>query len=67
MPADYVIVGAGLFGVTFARNVAEQGHTVVLVDKRSHIGGRCRVIPVRSMILSLPSIVRCSSRKSHGA
>jgi UDP-galactopyranose mutase len=41
MPADYVIVGAGLFGVTFARNVAEQGHTVVLVDKRSHIGGNC--------------------------
>jgi UDP-galactopyranose mutase len=41
MPADYVIVGAGLFGVTFARNVAEQGHTVVLIDKRSHIGGNC--------------------------
>jgi UDP-galactopyranose mutase len=41
MPADYVIVGCGLFGATFARRVAEQGSSVVLVDKRSHIGGNC--------------------------
>ena len=41
MPADYVIVGCGLFGATFARRVAELGRSVVLVDKRDHVGGNC--------------------------
>jgi UDP-galactopyranose mutase len=30
-----------LFGATFARRVAEEGHTVLLVDKRPHVGGNC--------------------------
>jgi UDP-galactopyranose mutase len=38
---DYVIVGAGLFGGVFARQVAEAGHSVLLVDRRPHIGGNC--------------------------
>jgi len=38
---DYVIVGAGLFGSVLARRVAEAGRTVLLVERRPHIGGNC--------------------------
>lgn len=41
MSFDYVVVGAGLFGATFARRMAESGHDVVVLDRRKHIGGNC--------------------------
>ena len=41
MAFDYVIVGSGMFGSVFARLMAEHGKQVLLVDKRSHIGGNC--------------------------
>lgn len=36
---DYLIVGAGLFGAVFAHEAKEKGKKVLVVDKRSHIGG----------------------------
>lgn len=36
---DYVIVGAGLFGATVARELHKSGKKVLVVDKRSHLGG----------------------------
>ena len=36
---DYLIVGAGLFGATFARQAVDAGKTVLVIDKRDHIGG----------------------------
>lgn len=36
---DYLIVGAGLYGATFAQVVHEAGKRVLVIDKRSHIGG----------------------------
>lgn len=36
---DYLIVGAGLFGATFARHAHLKGHSVLVVDKRNHSGG----------------------------
>lgn len=36
---DYLIVGAGLFGSVFAREAKERGKTVLVVDKRKHVGG----------------------------
>lgn len=36
---DYLIVGAGLFGAVFARQAMDKGYKVLVVDKRSHIGG----------------------------
>ena len=36
---DYLVVGAGLFGAVFARQAADAGKTVLVIDKRSHIGG----------------------------
>ena len=39
MKYDLLIVGAGLFGSTFAREAMDMGKTVLVVDKRGHIGG----------------------------
>ncbi|MCW3074115.1 MAG: UDP-galactopyranose mutase [Flaviaesturariibacter sp.] len=36
---DYVIVGAGLFGTTFAHQAKKAGKKCLVIDKRSHIGG----------------------------
>ncbi len=39
MKYDYLIVGAGLFGATFAYEATKKGKKCLLIDKRSHIGG----------------------------
>jgi len=39
MKYDYLIVGAGFFGATFAQAVTEYGKTSLVIDKRSHIAG----------------------------
>lgn len=36
---DYLIVGAGLFGSTFAYEATKKGKTCLVIDKRNHIGG----------------------------
>ena len=36
---DYLIVGAGLYGSTFAYEATKRGKKVLVIDKRSHIGG----------------------------
>lgn len=38
---DYLVVGAGLYGSVFARCAADAGRNVLVIDKRSHIGGNC--------------------------
>ena len=38
---DYLIVGAGLYGSVFARVMTDSGKKVLVIDKRSHIGGNC--------------------------
>lgn len=39
MKYDYVIVGAGLFGATFAYEANKRGKKCLVIDKRSHKGG----------------------------
>jgi UDP-galactopyranose mutase len=39
MTYDYLIVGAGLFGSTFAFEAAKRGKKVKVIDKRNHIAG----------------------------
>jgi UDP-galactopyranose mutase len=43
---DYLVVGAGLFGATFAWHARQQGKKVLVIDKRSHAGGNvfCREV-----------------------
>lgn len=36
---NYLIVGAGFYGATFAQQLAENGHSVTIIDKRPHIAG----------------------------
>ena len=36
---DYLIVGSGLFGATFAYRAKQMGLKVLVIDKRSHLGG----------------------------
>lgn len=39
MKYDYLIVGAGLFGATFAHEAKKSGKSVLVIDKREHIAG----------------------------
>lgn len=39
MSKDYLIVGSGLFGSTFAYEAARRGRRVKVIEKRHHIGG----------------------------
>ena len=39
MKYDYLIVGSGLFGATFAHLAHKQGKTCLVIDKRPHLGG----------------------------
>lgn len=36
---DYLIIGSGLYGAVFARQAADAGKKVLVIDKRDHIGG----------------------------
>ena len=39
---DSIIVGSGIAGSTAARRLAEEGkRNVLVIEKRSHIGGNC--------------------------
>lgn len=39
MHYDYIIVGAGLFGATFAYRAHKAGKRCLVLDKRAHVGG----------------------------
>ena len=49
MKYDYLIVGAGLFGATFARQALDSGKRVLVVDRRSHIAGNVFTEPVEGI------------------
>ena len=36
---DYLVVGSGLFGATFANQAKKNGKNVLVIDKRNHIAG----------------------------
>ena len=50
---DVIIIGAGLSGLCAARNLTEQGLTVVVLEARDRVGGRTLSQPVRSDMLDL--------------
>ncbi|MBI1251354.1 MAG: NAD(P)-binding protein [Alphaproteobacteria bacterium] len=39
--AKILVVGAGLAGAVYARELADAGHTVDVIDRRPHIAGNC--------------------------
>ena len=41
MEVDFIIVGAGLFGSVVAYEMCKRGKSVLVIDRRRHIGGNC--------------------------
>lgn len=41
MTYDYLIVGAGMFGAVFAREMTDAGKKCLVIDSRDHIAGNC--------------------------
>lgn len=39
MEVDYLVVGSGLTGATIARQLHDSGHSVLVIEKRKHLGG----------------------------
>ena len=46
---DYLIVGAGLYGAVFAHEAKRHGKSVLVVDKREHIGGNVYTKKIESI------------------
>lgn len=46
---DYLIIGCGLYGATFARLATNAGKSCLIIDKRDHIGGNCYTENVESI------------------
>jgi len=38
---DYLIIGSGLFGAVFARQMTDRGAKCLILEKKNHIGGNC--------------------------
>jgi UDP-galactopyranose mutase len=38
---DYLVVGGGLSGAVIAERLASEGKSILIIDKRDHIGGNC--------------------------
>lgn len=41
---NFLIVGAGFTGAVIARELAQQGHQITVIDQRSHIAGNCHTL-----------------------
>ena len=46
---DYLIVGAGLYGATVARELTDAGKSVLVLDKRPHIAGNVYTKPIEGI------------------
>ncbi len=51
---DYIVVGAGLFGSVFAREVKDAGKSVLVLEKRHHIGGNCYTYEFEDSGITVP-------------
>lgn len=49
MKYDYLVVGAGLFGATFAQQARARGKRVLVIDRRDHIAGNVYTHPVEGI------------------
>lgn len=49
MKYDYLVVGAGLFGATFAQQARACGKRVLVIDRRDHIAGNVYTHPVEGI------------------
>ena len=45
---NFLIVGAGFTGAVIARELAQHGHQITVIDQRSHIAGNCHTLRDKS-------------------
>jgi UDP-galactopyranose mutase len=59
---DFLVVGAGLFGATFARLATDAGKKCLVIDKRSHIAGNCYTENISGINVHMygPHIFHCN-------
>lgn len=38
---DFLVVGAGVFGCVFAREMTDRGYRCLVIDKQAHVAGHC--------------------------
>ncbi len=51
MKYDYLIVGAGLYGAVFAREAADRGKRVLVIDRRPHIAGNVHTEKINGILV----------------
>ena len=61
---DFLIVGSGLFGATFANIAKRQGHKVLVLEKRNYIGGNCADVYIKDINVHLhgPHVFHTSNK-----
>ena len=59
---DFLIVGAGMFGTTFARMAADAGKSCLVIDKRPNIAGNCYTKEIEGIQVHVygPHIFHCN-------
>ena len=64
-PYDYLIIGSGLFGATFAKCATQAGKRCMVIDKRTHIGGNvyCKMVEGINVHQYGPHIFHTSNRE----
>lgn len=64
---DYLIVGSGLSGATFARLALDRGKSVLLIEKRSSLGGNIATSDVMGIPVHLygPHIFHTDSKEAY--
>jgi UDP-galactopyranose mutase len=62
---DYLIVGSGMFGATFARLATDAGKRCLIIDKRPHIAGNCYTEEANGIHIHTygPHIFHCNDEK----
>ena len=63
---DYLIVGSGLFGATFAYKARQAGKRCLVIDRRPHLGGNVYSSPTTCPIPELRSPTRSLSPEGRG-
>ncbi len=49
MQYDYLVVGAGLYGASFAHEAKARGKRVLVIDRRNHVAGNVYTENVRGI------------------
>ena len=62
---DYLVVGSGLFGSTFAEIAKRHNKKILVIDQRSHIGGNCYTKEQSGIQMHMygPHVFHTNSRK----